>query len=268
MYFLPNMKLIGYKNACSEKILSYQLMAKIGLPVLESIILSNHEIEALDQETENVIKNYLNNKSGMIRYLYHDACYHVKNGGKIVQISKEMLLKEQEEGADLWILEPCRREDNILCCNVCLNREISNLHIEFLGEGFDVSDINKGIMRSHEQMDIPYPIPNGIYGEWWKWAHFDFCTKEEYLESLATRKNKLKKSGSGDRLIFSSAFKAVDISIIECLFSWIEKIENSWFEEKPDFYNLSCSFQKNGRKICWDVQTPKGKMEAYMVSAD
>lgn len=265
MYFLPNTKLRGYKNACSEKILTYQLIAKIGLPVLNSIILSNYELEALNRETENNIKNYLHDNSGMIRYLYHDASRHVKNGGKIVQISRETLINEQEKGADLWILEPCPREDNIFCCNVCLNRAIGNLHMEFLGEGFDVSDMNKGIMRAHERMDIPYPIPNGIYGEWWKWARFEFCTEEEYSESLIIRKNKLKKNGSGDNLNFSSSFKAADMSTIECLFGWIEKIENSWLEEKPDFYNLSCSFQKNGRKICWDIQTPKGKMDAYLM---
>ena len=264
MYFLPCEELITYTNSCDEKIKSYLAIAKIGLPVLKSIILHEKELEGLKEKDVCEIQTFLQSKSCMIRYLYHNACHHVKNGGRIVFILKENLLKEREEGADLWLLEPCRREDNILCCNVCLCREAENLHMEFLGKGFDISDLNKGVIQPHEQIDIPYPVPYGAYGEWWKWAQFHFCTHETYINSIAVRRDRLKKFGSDCDVTFAASYKAVDIDTIEGLFEWIEKIENNFLGKKPDFYNLSCSFQNNGRKICWDIQTVKGKMHAYL----
>ncbi len=263
MLFLPDKCLEEYKNACNEKVYSYQIIAKLGLPVLKSIILSNLEVEKLDDRDEDLLKEHLCNSSGMIRYLYNNAYCNVKNGGKIVEISRDTLLRERDEMADLWIMEPCKREENKFCCNACINREIGNLHMEFVGEGFDISDINKGKIRSHEQMDIPYPISYGYYGEWWKWARIHFCSNEEYQESVYIRKNRLKELGDEYGQAFAQYFKAVDIAAIECIFEWIDKLENSWVE-KPNFYNLSCSFLKSGRKICWDIQTPKGKLNAYL----
>lgn len=264
MYFLPCDGLIRYSSSCNEKIQSYQEMAKIGLPVLKSIILVVEELEGMGEREEYAIRKFLQSRTCMIRYLYHNVNHHIKNGGKIIEISKNALMKEYEKEADFWLLEPGRRENNLLCCNICLNKETGNLHMEFLGEGFDVSDINKGKMQPHEQIDIPYPICYGAYGEWWKWAHFWFCTHVAYQESIAIRKNRLKEFGTDCEMIFSPFYRAVDRRTIEYLFELVEKIENSRIGEKEYFYNLSCSFQKNGRFICWDIQTPTGKKRAFL----
>ena len=239
-------------------------MEQIGLPVLKSVILSNKELEKFEEKEIGLVKSFLKNNYCMIRYLYHSACYHVKNGGKIVEISKAAIQKEYENGTDFWLLEPVRREDNLFCCNVCLNRGIGNLHMEFLGCGFDISDINKGKIVPHERIDIPYPISYGANGEWWKWAHFWFCADSEYRKSIAIRKQRLQELQEDNNIIFSISFNPVSKDIIECIIGWIKKVEDGWEGEKPDFYNLSCSFQKDGKGICWDIQTPKGKMDAYI----
>lgn len=264
MYFLPFERLNEYTSCCIEKLNSYQIIANLGLPVLKSIIVSNRELEEFGENEEKAIRYFLENNSCMLRYLYREANSHIKNGGKIISISKDTLLKEREEGADLWLFEPYKREDNIMCCNISLDRHQENLHMEFLGAGFDISDINKGEITPHEQIDIPYPIYYSMYGEWWKWAHFYFCTDESYQKSIDIRKKRLKEFGSDYEVNFEPTYKAVDKSTIECLFEWINLIETNWIGNKPDFYNMSCSFQRGGRRICWDIQTPKGKMQAYI----
>lgn len=262
--FLLDEGISGYLNSCNEKIQSYQLIAKIGLPVLKSVILSDKELKEFGENEKCIIINYLKSKQCMLRYLYRNAKHHIKNGGKIVNISKESLLEEREEGADFWLLEPIRREENILSCNISLDRQAENLHLEFLGEGFDISDINKGIVSPHEQIDVPFPICYGAYGEWWKWAQFRFCTEEMYKKSIDIRKDRLKKFGIDYAVTFAPCYTAADRDTIESLLEWIARIEGYWIGDKPTFYNLSCSFQKNGRKICWDIQTPNGKIRAYI----
>lgn len=264
MYFLPDGDLSNYKNNCYEKVQSYQAMAHMGLPVLKSVIVLDREVHYMSKKDEDAITSYLDNDSCIIRYLYHDAKKNVKSGGKSIKISQDILWNEKEDGADYWILEPCRRENNILCCNACLNRKVGSLCLEFLGEGFDISDMNKGIMRSHERIVIPYPIRRGVYGEWWKWAKIEFCTEEEYKESIVIREKKLQKSGEQYKNIFPAIYKAVGLEVVEYIIEWIDRIEADWIGTPPDFYNLSCSFQKDGRKICWDIQTPKGKISAYL----
>lgn len=264
MYILPDKNIYKkYIKGCSEKVRSYCILCLMNLPVLKSVIVTYDELNTFD-EKEVAIKNYFHSSECMIRYLYKKSCNLIKNGGKLIPIAKDFFLNELEQNADFWVLEPSKREENIYCCNICLNRELENIHIEILGKGFDISDINKGKLCPHQIIDMPFPIQYGAYGEWWKWAHFHFCTQREYEQSILVRKNRLKEFGTKQEVEFEVEYKSIHLQFLKILFFYIEKIEESNIYRSESFYNLSCSWGKDGRIIFWDIQTPKGKLGAYL----
>lgn len=263
MYLLPGGDYKIPVRGCGEKIRSYIALANLKLPILKSVVISNEEIQGLGQEEQEKIKVQLKSNRTMLRYIYKKSCHKVRNGGKIVDIYCDSLMKETEPEADMWLLEPSVRENNLYCCNVCLDKDRMNLHIEILGRGFDISDINKGKIRPHEIIDIPYPICYGVYGDWWKWAEFYFCTEKEYEESVHIRKERLKLLRSDTDVIFDEMFHPADKGFIERIFRMIQQIESNGVWKRTEFYNLSCSFEVSGRVICWDIQTPGGKADAY-----
>lgn len=260
---LPGILKSSYGGSCNEKTESYLMLSRAGLPVLKSVILSWQELKLLDSDQERIIHQHLNSGLCMVRYLYHEACCDVRNGGKIIPAVKCQLLKEASAEASLWLLEPVRREDNRYCCNICLNRQQGNLHIEILGRGFDISDLNKGKIAPHQYADIPYPIEKGTYGEWWKWAVFYFCGQKEYEHSITLRKKRLKEFHSQCEINFDPSYRPADLCFYEKVFEIVDRLEGAWPDQSMPFYNVSCSCLKNGRLICWDIQTPKGKLRAY-----
>ena len=263
MYLLPGDYYREPARGCGEKVRTYLSLAKIGLPVLKSVIISNAEVKGL-KETDCVrIKRQLEGKRTMLRYIYDQPCHKVKNGGKILDITREALMKEVEPGADFWLLEASRREDNRYCCNICVNKRQQNVHLEIVGKGFDISDINKGEICPHEVIDIPFPVYYGAYGDWWKWARFYFCTQQEYENSVFIRKERLGRLGTESGAMFYKSFKPVGTEFVERIFGIIQRIEVHEVWKRKEFYNVSCSFELGGRVICWDIQTPEGKTEAY-----
>lgn len=263
MYLLPGGDYKIPVRGCGEKIRSYMALADLKLPILKSVVISSEEIYRLGQEELEKIKEQLKSDRTMLRYIYRRPCHKVRNGGKIIDISCDSLVEETESGADLWLLEPSIRENNLYCCNICLDKVQMNLHIEILGRGFDISDINKGKICPHEIIDIPYPIYYGAYGDWWKWARFCCCTQNEYKESIIIRKERLRGFQSNINIFFDEMFCPVDNEFMKKIFEMIQTIESNRIWERTQFYNLSCSFEASGRVICWDIQTPGGKTEAY-----
>lgn len=263
MYLLPGGDYKVPARGCGEKIRSYMALADLKLPILKSVIITNEEIRGLGEEGQKKIREQLKSDRTMLRYIYRKPCHKVRNGGKIIDISCASLMKETEPEADLWMLEPSVRENNRYCCNVCLDKDQMNLHMEIMGRGFDISDINKGKIRPHEIIDIPYPICYGAYGDWWKWAEFYYCTQKEYEESIVIRKERLKMFRSNTEVTFDKVFRPADKSFIERIFLMIQQVEDDRLWRRTRFYNLSCSFELGGRVICWDIQTPGGKEEAY-----
>lgn len=263
MYFLPEEQYIREKNACYEKIQTYQKLSDIGLPILKSVILPYNELDKIGKKEESLIKRHLGSNVCMIRYIYKTTCCRVKNGGKLIPILSSAIYNEKELNADLWLLEPSDRNDNLYCFNISLNHTLDNLHIEILGEGFDVSDLNKGKISPHEYIDVPYPIHYGIYHDWWKWAKFYFCSQLKYEESIILRKKRIKEFKTSYNTFFPSTFHPVDERFLEKIFFYIDIVEEKGKYNHVDFYNISCSYEKSGRIIFWDIQTPNGKQNAY-----
>lgn len=262
MYILPEDSYEKF-TSCSEKIISYLTLAKLDFPILKSVIIKNQEIRTITENEINKIKLYLNNNKCIIRYIYLFPQRKPKNGGKMIILSKENLLKEIETNADLWLLEPVARENNLYAFNIFFNLELQNIHIEILGQGFDVSDINKGKINPHEYIDIPYPICFGNYNEWWKWASFHFCTQKEYENSIVLRKERLKEFQANYKIKFSSYYQPINLTLLEDIIHLILKIEYTSKMNNLNFFNLSCSYIKNKKIICWDIQTANGKYQAY-----
>lgn len=68
---------------------------------------------------------------------------------------------------------------------------------------------------------------------------------------------------SDGEVMFDRKFQTVDEKLLKRIFMMIKKIESNWEWKITRFYNLSYSFELGGRVICWDIQTPGGKVEAY-----
>lgn len=261
MKLLPNED-IKLSVGCAEKINSYLVLAQCGLPVLKSVYVTQKDLEMWSKEDSEKIKNHLNNDVAMLRYIYSCSCHKVKNGGKIIPIEKSYIEIERPNLADVWLLEATERSENIYCGNISMNKVTGNLHIEILGKGFDVSDLNKGVISPHEILDMPFPLEDGEFGEWWKWAKIAICTNEEYDRSLKIRKKRLESFGCDIKL--PEEYTPPDIGILERLREYIKSVAQWFIESKYDFINISCSILRNGRFVFWDIQTPGGKMRAYL----
>lgn len=261
MYLLPHEKINIHTN-CAEKISSYLILSRDEVPVLKSIFLSREDLEEWDSLKKSKICEHLGSQYTMLRYLYRGSCSKVKNGGVIVKIDKENILSELPDDADAWLLEPFERYENRCCFNISINMIEGFLNIEVLGAGFDISDLNKGYISAHERISMPFPLENGMYGEWWKWSKIDICTDNEYSETVQIRNSRLKSFGYD--VVLPLKFNPLDVAMIEKIRYYVEKIMPWLLNNRCQFVNMSCSVLKSGRLVFWDIQTPKGKMKAYL----
>lgn len=261
MRLLPK-EMINISQGCGEKINSYLLLSGYGFPVLKSVYVPRSELELWGEEDENKVRVYLDNDHSMLRYLYRGACHNIKDGGAIVAISRNDIRSQVPEQADVWLLEPMVRTENRCCFNFSIDLDMQDLHIELLGEGFDISDLNKGVISPHEVIDIPFPLVNGYYGEWWKWANIRICTPMEYQDSVAIRKARLKKMGY--EIALPKEFTPVSLELLERSRDHLCRIQPWILKNRPRFVNISCSVLRSNRFIFWDIQTPVGKYKAYL----
>lgn len=261
MYLLPYEK-INIDTNCAEKIISYLILSRYGVPVLKSVFLSKEDLEEWNSLKQSRICEHLRSEYTMLRYLYRDSCSNVKNGGAIVKVDKENILSELPDNADAWLLEPLERHENRCCFNISINRTEGVLDIEVLGAGFDIFDLNKGYVSAHERISMPFPLEEGLYGEWWKWLKIDICTDKEYADTVQIRNARLKSYGYD--VVLPLTFKPLDVTMIEKIRCYVNKIKPWFMDNRYEFVNVSCSVLKSGRLVFWDIQTPEGKMKAYL----
>lgn len=265
MYCLPENSL-KINTGCSEKLNSYMILSDYGLPVLKSVFMSREEVTSNSFPQKRICEYFRGNRA-MLRFLYRKNCSNVKNGGMIIYISKESILREVPDNADIWLIEPVERDKNMYCFNISINRNEEVANIEVLGTGFDISDLNKGYVAAHEKISMPFPIEDGWQGEWWKRINISVCREKEYLKSREIRKKLLKSYGySSDNL--PETFRPVDMQFIEEVRNNIKKMESWILENRFYFVNFSCSVLHNGKLNFWDIQTPEGKIKAYCGNND
>ena len=107
---------------------------------------------------------------------------------------------------------------------------------------------------------MPFPLEDGAYGEWWKWAKIYICTEDEYRNSSIIREQRLKELGYSIKL--RSKFIPLDLENLEKIRNYIRIIEPWLIESRHELLNISCSVLKSGRFVFWDIQTPDGKIKA------
>lgn len=260
MKVLPNedIKLV---SECAEKIKSYLILANYNMPVLNSVYITRDEIDNWEKIDTGIIRKHLKSDWVMLRYIYQKACYMIKNGGTIVPLKKENIQAELPIDADAWLLEPIPRTENRYCYNLSLDKNTENMHMEILGSGFDISDLNKGIMSPHEILDMPFPFEEGNYGEWWKWIKIHICDCEEYQNSILIRKERLRIWG--EEVEIPDKFIPMDRGMLEKIKGYINSLIIWFVGSAYTFINISCSILKNGRFVFWDIQTPEGKTISY-----
>lgn len=94
-----------------------------------------------------------------------------------------------------------------------------------VGQGFDVSDLNRGQVSPHQAIVTELSVRMGAYNEWWKFLKYSFTTQEEYLQSIDRRIEKLTSMGhTVSRQIFCPQYKPLSIERLETLLDYISRI--------------------------------------------
>ena len=253
MIVLPNEK---YNNTNNEKIFTYQFLASVGCPVFNSVLFD--ENENLTKEKLMKLKEILRSEYCTIRYQYIKPTTTPIRGGNKSLIDLEELERKKVEGTQMWLLQPIDRTKNIYGINMYVNKDLKTLVIESVGQGFDVSDINRGDITPQEIIHLNYPVEMGWQNEWWKFGEFNFVSKEQFEMDKKIRLNKLKKFGlNPNEEIFNKSYQPLDYSLITQLIEHVNSIDEKW--DKSNEYTVSISMNTDGRLVFWDIQTPAGK---------
>lgn len=241
-----------------EKIDTYLTLSKLGCPVFKSALIKSDE--PIKSETIRALQNYFKTEEVTVRYQYVRPSIHPVQGGNRYLLALETIAPLQNADTYLWLLEPVDRLKNEYGINLCF--QLDQCRIEAVGQGFDVSDLNRGQISPHQTIVTELPVRMGAYNEWWKFLNYSFATQEEYLQSIDRRMEKLASMGyTVSRQIFCPQYKPLPIERLETLLDYISRI--SGYVDQDDFC-VSASISDH-HFIFWDIQTPAGKKRAYGV---
>lgn len=253
MIILPN-KL--YKNFGNEKINTYQFLASVNCPVLDSVLFeANEEITTAKVER---IKDILKSDYCTIRYQYTKPTINPIRGGNRIKLELDELNKRLVDGTQLWLLQPIDRTQNIYGVNLYVKRDKKLFIVECVGKGFDISDINRGDISPQESITFEYPIREGWQKEWWKFIKVEIVNQFEFENEKLIRLKKLNALGMhATEEIFDHIFIPLDCSLIEQLIQYTKSIDKHW--RASNEYIVSASMNNNGKFVFLDIQTPTGK---------
>jgi hypothetical protein len=129
----------------------------LNLPSLDGIIITKWS-----EKTRRELCDYLGKKNLKEVVVRTDAKYEMgkaPRGGCLVGISniEEEIKKCLNEGRIVILLEPRNRFDNLYGINILFDSILfpRNIYLEVVGPGFDVSDITRGDITSHERIKLP-----------------------------------------------------------------------------------------------------------------
>ena len=241
-----------------EKIDTYLALSKMGCPVFRSALIKSDE--SINSETIRLLRSYFKTEEVTVRYQYIRPCTHPIQGGNRYQLSLETIAPLINTDTYLWLLEPINRLKNEYGINLYFKSDCC--HIEIVGQGFDVSDLNRGQISPHQTIVTELPVRMGAYNEWWKFLKYSFATHDEYLRSIDRRKTKLTSMGyTVEQQIFNPRYKPLPIEKLEILLGYISQINRC---VSQDCFCVSASISDHNF-IFWDIQTPLGKKQTYGV---
>lgn len=258
MFFLP-LSEFKHKYVNLEKVETYLLLSRCRCPVFKSILLEQNE--CIDQNKINLIREYLGSDECTIRYQYIIKNSSPVKGGNKYRIEIDTITTQQQEGALLWLMSPIDRTKNLYGINIYKN--IHCINIEIVGEGFDVSDLNRGQIIPHQSIYLEYPIRMGYNYEWWKFIKVSLMNELEYNKTLVTRFAKLKKFGLNvnQKEFFKLKYKPLSFDKLEELLMYFNQIDEKLKNQKE--FVVSCSVNFDGTFVFWDIQTPQKKIMRY-----
>jgi len=259
MIYLPS----NYKFSGYQKIQTYQILNRIGCPVLKSVLLDNND--DITESTVDNIKSYLADEYCTVRYQYISPNSKPVRGGNKVKISSSSISNCIVPNTILWLLEPTNRLANQCSLNMCFSRYHEKLTFECVGKGFDTSNINRGDISPHQTIEFRLPIECGHNLEWWKYAKFDFMKGDAYEKTKTVRLKNIQSLGYRNygRELFDEMYTPLQISQIEKLLGFAKLIYSSRELENEEEFIANCSILENGNVVFWDIATPIGKLHIY-----
>lgn len=239
-----------------EKISTNMALSKMGCPVYKSAVIRPDE--TIDHRLVYELSSYFKSDEVMVRYQYICPNSHPVQTGNRYTLTPEALSKIQSPDAVLWVTKPINRLENEYGINLLFYSEQCTM--EIVGKGFDASDLTRGRISPQQIITTELPVRMGLYGEWWKFLHFQFQSKSEYLISQERRLQKLREMGyEVSHNIFEPHYHPLPMDKLEELLLYTSKIYHSM---KSDNYCVSSSIYE-GHFVFWDIQTPDNKMRRY-----
>lgn len=260
MRFLPDNY---YRNIANKKIMTYLFLSSCGCPVLKSVVLDKSD--PLDRKQILQIQDHLGSTKCLVRYQYTRANRKPIRGGHLCPIRTNDLKKNFHEDIILWLLEPTSRQTNLYGINIYINKLNHTMKLEIVGRGFDVSNLNRGIIHPHQIIWGSIPTNFGWNNEWWKYINNDICKDETFQKSKVVRYNELISMGLSCKFdTFDIVYNPLPYDIIEQIFFYSNKIYKE-FMDSDDFV-ISCSVLQNSNLVFWDIQTPQDKIKILYTS--
>lgn len=240
-----------------DKIRTYNFLYNSNCNVFKSVLLTDKPTLT---EVE-VIRSHLSSDYFMLRYQYIRPTPFHKCGGNKYPINQEIINDLWDANAYIWLMEPIDRRKNLYGINIMVNALINKVIFEIVGQGFDVSDINRGRLRPHEIIETVFPIYKGYYSEIWKYMKVSIIDQKAYIETISSRKRFLNQQRVNfDEIIFPDFFNPLPLYYYYEMYDGIENISQNI---NSDSYCISCSIDEKGTLIYWDIQIPEEKVKYY-----
>lgn len=277
------------------KFLSILYLKKVGLPVLNGIILTKLSDEGFEALLTYCEKNKWN--SILLRHDKNPEKPPYPMGGYLVPLAdiKTELPKYFKAGRIVFLMEPVSPFDNSYNVNSLFEND-GSLLLEIVGPGFDASDLQRGQMSPHERIEIQKEFvnitstPSSLKEDFVKRTFiidqnaYQRTVKQRYLK-IAKRLQELGKISLGaheidddERIILAKSYlndnghqmlilnekiyKPIPIDNLYQVYSYIQNLQEK-LKGFPSFglsFVVSASFVQQGKNLVfWDVVWPKLK---------
>ena len=259
LYKLPNSE-IQIPESWS-KVKTYQLLSKLGCPVLKSVLLTDSK--ELSHSSIFEIRHHLQSTQSTLRFQYVNPNSKPIRGGNLINLDLKSLNKFRSDEYQLWFMSPLDRLENNYAINVAYRKNFDQIIYEIVGHGFDASDLNRGDLNPHEIIYLNPPHDRGYYGYITYRIKVDIINQAEYLESINNRIAKLSRMGIVvNKSRFCSNFKPLTLSLLERIDKYTKRVFE-YFDYAEDV-NISMSITSSNKIIFWDIQTFKNKYETLI----
>lgn len=280
------------------KFLSIVYLRKLGLPVLDGVIVTKW-----NNTVYKTIMNFCRNNGWRAILLRHDKKPErppYPMGGYLVSLEdiQNESLKYLELGRIVFLMEPCSPFDNSYNVNLLFQND-KTIVLEAVGPGFDASDLQRGYTTPHERIQIKremtktgtvpaqssfeqivkrtYIVDQKTYQNSVRERYLKIGRRLQNLGKISVKKSEisenelvgiaksyLKDNGHRMLLLNENIYKPIPIHSLYEIYSYIhsfpEMIEQNVNCGMP--FVVSSSYVNEGAKLVfWDIVWPQLKYE-------